>query len=324
MIFKMIGQFLFATAIMQMMPADAAFLEYQAGATDEYQSRVTQEEMSRLTEVLPEAETRDVYPIKVDRESYGIVTTAESLLVTDAASGMILLAKHPDEVRSIGSVTKLMAALVFLEQEPDLTQVVSLESRDLVEGGRIYLSFNTGIVLEDIFGASIVGSDNTATESLVRFSGLSMDDFVARMNDKAQELGMTSSTFTDPTGIRSSNTSTARDLVVLLEEAEKQDKIRKFMQTAVLYVPQSNGITVTIENTNQLLGSFLNETDHSIIGGKTGYLPEAGYVLATTVQEGEDRVHVVIMGSESKETRVREAKGLATWAFKVFKWPGEM
>ena len=323
MIFKIIGQFLFAATILQFMPADAAFLEFQAGVPDvTYPDRISAEQAELLTAVLPQAEDRFTFPVKVDTDSYGIVTTAQSVLVTDVQSGMILPAKHPDQVRSIGSVTKLMTVLIFLEQEVDLSQIVRLDPElDLVEGGRIYLGFHTGISLEDVLGASIIGSDNSATQALVRFVGLSQEEFVNLMNEKAEQLGMTSTTFTDPTGIHSSNRSTARDLVLLLEAAQQNEIIHKFSMMSQLNVAQSNGRVITIENTNKLLSSFLNQGDYQILGGKTGFLPEAGYVLATTVQQGEKKIHVIVLGSESKETRVKEVKGLASWAFRVFQWP---
>lgn len=324
MIVKLASQFLVAASVLHFLPADLAYLEGLTGFDVAYPERIPIEDVYDLTLGLPEAGDRVNYPVKIDQESLGIVTTAQSALVVDAESGMVLVAKHPDQVRSIGSVTKLMTALVFLEQEPDLSETVTLDpDLDLVEGGRIYLGFYTGIQLEDLLGASLVGSDNTATQSLVRFSGLSYADFIARMNEKAKELGMESSTFVDPTGIDGRNIATARDLVKLLEASEQNPLIQKYSTTFRLDVYQGNGQIVTIENTNKLLNSYLNYGQYAVEGGKTGYLPQAGYVLATTISEDGKSVHVVVMGSETKETRIDETKGLAAWAFRVFAWPGE-
>lgn len=317
MMSKLFGQFIVASLVAHMMPVDASVLEYRAGAVDERPA-------VSIDTAFPEAEERVVpaYPVKVDMNSYGIVTTAESAIVIDKASGMMLLGKRPDDVRSIGSVTKLMAAMVFLDQDPDLDQWVELDpALDLIEGGRVYLAFYDPIQLRDVLGASLVGSDNTATESLMRFSGLSSEEFIRLMNVKADELGMTSTTFVDPTGINSYNMSTARDLVKLLEVSETYPEIQEFTTTWRLQVEHASGRVIDIENTNTLLDTYLNQGEYQVTGGKTGYLPQAGYVLASSVKKGENEVVVVVLGSDSKDDRVNEVKGLAAWSYKVFQWP---
>ncbi len=325
MFIKFIGQFVFTLAMLQLIPVDAAQYEWNAEVDSVSASAgLTQTEVGLVTSSLPEAGDRELpnYPVKVDLDSYGIVTTAESALVQDAGSGMMLLAKHPYEERSIGSVTKLMTALVFLEQEPNLNEIVSLDpALDLIEGGRVYLAFYDGLTLEDVFAASIVGSDNTATEALVRFSGLTKDVFIARMNSLAIDLGMTSSSFTDPTGIDAGNRSTAQDLILLLEAAEQDELLATYMTDAQVTVEHLSGRLITIANTNSLLASYLNQGDFTITGGKTGFLPQAGYVLATTIEQDGNAVHVIVLGSDSKQDRVDEVKGLASWAFRVYQWP---
>ncbi len=326
MIAKLFGQFILAGLLVQTVPTDASTLEFLA-RSNANQSRGLAgfvEEIALPEPVFAIAEQRALYPVKVDTDSYGVVTTAKSVLVKDAKSGMILLGEKPYEIRSIGSVTKLMTVLVFLETNPDLTKFVTLTTEDIVYGGRIYLYFSDALTLRDVVGASLVGSDNTATNALIRFSGLSETDFIARMNEKAQELGMENSTFVDATGISAENQSTASEVILLLEATEQVPTMKTFMQTPVLTVTHASGRSVAIESTNGLLQSYLNEGEFKVIGGKTGYLPQAGYVLATTVQKGSDAVHIVVMGSATKDTRVNEAKGLAAWAYKVFRFPTEL
>jgi len=321
MLLKLLGQILVATTLVQIFPTDASVFEYNVGEGALEQAVMSAAELEIAYAALPEAESRD-YPVKIDLDSYGIVTTAWSALVIDDESGAVLFQKHPDTLRSIGSVTKLMAALVFLEQNPDLNQIVSLDpDLDYVAGGRVYLGYFNSLALSDVLAASLVGSDNTATQALVRFSGLSNEDFVARMNEKARELGMDQTSFYDVTGINSNDMSTARELVTLLKTAEQNEIIAYYTQQPLITITQASGRSVTIENTNTLLNTFMNDDPYSIIGGKTGYLPQAGYVLATTVEHDGDKIHVIIMGAESKDARVNEAKGLAYWAFKTYQWP---
>ncbi|MBT3231091.1 D-alanyl-D-alanine carboxypeptidase [Candidatus Uhrbacteria bacterium] len=321
MILKVIGQILVAASLVQVFPTDASVFEYQVGEGDFEQTIMSAAELEVAYSVLPEADSRD-YPVKVDLDSYGIVTTAWSAVVIDDSSGAVLFQKHPDALRSIGSVTKLMAALVFLEQNPDLSQTVTLDpDLDYVGGGRLYLGYFNGLLLSDVLAASLVGSDNTATQSLIRFSGLSSADFMARMNTKADELGMDQTEFYDATGLDARNMSTARELVILLQTAEQNEIIAYYTTQPFITITQASGRSVTVENTNTLLTTFMNEYPYSISGGKTGYLPQAGYVLATTVEYEGDKVHVIVMGAESKDARVSEAKGLAYWAFKTYQWP---
>lgn len=314
MIVRVLAQIVFAGSLLQFFPADLSSWQQPLATTSDYS-------LSSLAATLPVTANRDNHPVKTDTDSYGIVTSAKSAMVVDAQSGMVLLAKNPDQVRSIGSVTKLMTAVVFLETNPDLTKLVTLDAdSDLVTGGRIYLAFNDQLSLEEVFAAAIVGSDNTAANSLARFSGLSPEEFVVRMNAKAQELGMKDSVFADPTGIDTYNLSTARDLVKLLASAAKFDLIQKYSTMSKLSVTQESGREVLIDNTDGLLDGFLNQAPYNIVAGKTGYLPQAGYLLTTVVEKSGHQIYVLVLGSDSKETRELEVKGLANWAFSTFKW----
>ncbi|RMD50534.1 D-alanyl-D-alanine carboxypeptidase [Candidatus Parcubacteria bacterium] len=320
MVLKAISQLILAVGLLQIAPVDASYFELSAGVAKSGKAVAAVDVMDNFA-ILPQAGNRFNYPVKVDKNSYGIVTTAVSALVVDRDSGAILFQKNAGAVRSIGSVTKLMAALVFLDQNPNLSQTVVLEAdKDYVGGGHNYLRYYDGVKLKDVLAAGLIGSDNTAINSLVRFSGLSREEFVNKMNEKARDLDMKDSVFADPTGIDADNMSTARDIVKLLAAAEKSEIIKFYTEMPKIKIIQDSGRAVEIKNTNKLLDTFLNQGDYKVIGGKTGYLPEAGYVLATTVEENDHAVHIVVMGSESKKARIDEAKGLAYWAFKTFKW----
>jgi len=132
---------------------------------------------------------------------------------------------------------------------------------------------------------------------------------------------MENSTFTDPTGIDSTNISTAEDLILLLQAAEKNELIASYMQSSSIVVNHVSGRAITINNTNGVLNSYLNEGEYSVTAGKTGFLPLAGYVLATTIDHAGEKIHVVVMGSDSKDAREYDVRGLATWAYKTFSWP---
>jgi len=159
--------------------------------------------------------------------------------------------------------------------------------------------------------------------ALVRLSGMPVGDFVGRMNERAAEIGMPHTTFADPVGLSPDNRSVTLDIVALLREALADDVIRNATEVASMSVTGTSGRTYQLENTNELLDGFLNQSPYKIIGGKTGYLPEAGYCLGIQVQkDGGQDIFLVVLGSDSMLGRLQDVKALAVWAYQTFEWPG--
>lgn len=320
MLTKVLSNLLFAASVVNFFPIDGAILELQAGV-DGPTDNVISSLVYGPTATLPLAKDRVIPPPKkIDLQSFGVVTSAQSAIVIDVASGATLFSKNPNEVRPIGSISKLMSALVFLETQPNLDEYVTITPDDFAGTGRVYLYYNDALRLEEVLGASLVGSDNTATMALVRFSGLTEEEFVARMNAKATELGMLESRFQDPSGLSVNNVSTVGELSVLLAEAKKYPEITQFMTDATLSVQQTSGRVATIPSTNLLLTSPLNSGDYQITAGKTGYIPQAGYCLATAVEHEGNEVYIIVLGADEIEARFEDAMDLAGWTFKTFEW----
>jgi len=324
MLVKLLAQVMLTATLLNTFPFDAGVVEQYAALPEPQGRRGTGIEttLSLLYGSLPRASDLDRAPHKIDPQSIGVVTSAVSALVVDAASGTTLYEKDIDESRSIGSITKLMTALVFLSDEPDLAARANIQPDDVRSGGREHVAIGDEVSMRDLILASLVSSDNSATMALVRLSGLSEGDFVARMNEKAAEIGMTSTTFRDPTGLSPENRSVAPDIIALLKAALGNDMIRSATEQASASVTGSSGRTYTLENTNELLEGFINEPPYKIVGGKTGYLPEAGYCLGVRMQrDGGQDIYVVVLGADSKEGRLQDVKALTVWAYKTFEWP---
>ncbi len=252
------------------------------------------------------------------------VLAALVALVIDQTNSEVLFEKNGDTPRSIGSISKLMAADVFLQGKPDLTAPAMIQSEDVRLGGVQHLVVGDQVTVRDLLVAALVGSDNTAVYALVRLSGLSLGDFVARMNETAAEMGLRATTFIDPAGLSPDNRSIAPDLATMVDEVLKQEEIRSITAMAEATITGASGRTYTVESTNELLKGFMNEAPYKILGGKTGYLPEAGYCFGAVFSESAGReLIVVVLGSESKQGRFQDAKALAAWAYKVFDWPDE-
>jgi len=320
MIGRIIAQLLFATSLFSIAPVDASFLENKVSDTPEPLEAAHFLLSAGLSHLSLSADRTISPPKKVVRNSFGVVTSADSSIIVDVKSGATLYAEKPDDVRPMGSITKLMTAMVFLDSKPDLKSKVKLISDDYVGGGRTYLKFDDGVILQDVLGTALVGSDNTAAHSLARLSGLSTDDFVKKMNEKAKELRMAQTMFVDPSGISSENVSTARDLSQLLLAAKSYDVLKDLMVSRALTVTQASGFGVNIESTNLLLGPEAN-SEYVVSAGKTGYIPQAGYCLATVIEHDGNEVVIVVLGAQKIDDRFVDVKNLAVWVFKTFVWP---
>jgi D-alanyl-D-alanine carboxypeptidase len=323
MIYKALAEIILAASLMQIFPIDAGVVETYA-KLPESGTRVgisVPAVLLAMNPTLPVAADLTRAPKKIRPESIGVITSAHSALVVDAASGAILFEKNASAKRSIGSMTKLMTALVFLSGNPDLSATASVESSDVREGGRQHIPIGKEVMLKDLLLASLVSSDNTATMSLVRLSGLSESDFVARMNEKAAEIGMVDTTFSDPSGLSPENRSTTPDLVALLRASLQDENIRFATEQAKASVAAVDGTTYALENTNELLDGFVNQDPYKIVGGKTGYLPEAGYCLGIEAsKDGGKNIFVVVLGSGSVAGRLRDVKALTFWAYETYEW----
>ena len=123
---------------------------------------------------------------------------AQAAVIYNPHTHEVLWETRSRELRPIASITKVMTSLVFLEQEPDLTRDVVVSRRDVRRASTTYLRRGERIVLRDVLHLALVASDNAAARVLARVSGLGADRFVRRMNEKAAELGLRDTSFTDP------------------------------------------------------------------------------------------------------------------------------
>lgn len=274
----------------------------------------------------PAAPMLPAAPTKVRAESLGIVVTAKSALVADAASGTLLFEKAPREAHAVASLTKLMTALVVLEEGVPFDQEVTVTADDRRGGSVEWFVPGEIVTVGDLWHASLIGSSNTATVALARATGLTDAAFAERMNVKAEALGMDGATFTEPTGLDEANRATAEDVLLLVRAAFAMDPIRTaVIQESYEVVPKNpkNRKRRLITSTDRLLGSFLDQDPYAIRGGKTGSLGDAvGYHLALSVShERRDQVYVVVLGSATPTTRFSDAKALALWAFETYAWP---
>jgi D-alanyl-D-alanine endopeptidase (penicillin-binding protein 7) len=235
---------------------------------------------------------------------------AAAAIIFDPESGQVLWEENAQSKRSIASITKVMTAIVFLEDNPDLSQEITVERGDVYAASTTYLRTNDRLSLDDALHLTLIASDNAAARALARVSHGGTASFIERMNEKAIELGLESTSFTDPSGLNPANISSAYDLSRLITFAASDERLAPIMRTAA-YTVKTNRRSITIRNTNHLVRG--GEVD--VLGGKTGFIGKAGYCLATLLRlpQSNHQVAVVVLGAGSNNGRFWETRHLFNW-----------
>ena len=235
---------------------------------------------------------------------------AAAAIIFDPETGQVLWEENGQSKRSIASITKVMTAVVFLEDNPDLTREITIERGDVYAASTTYLRANERIRLDEVLHLTLIASDNAAARALARVSHGGSASFVERMNEKAIELGLESTSFADPSGLNPANISSAYDLSRLITFASADERLSPIMRTPS-YTVRTSRRTINIRNTNHLLRG--GEVD--VLGGKTGFITKAGYCLATLLRlpQSNHQVAVVVLGAGSNNGRFWETRHLFNW-----------
>jgi D-alanyl-D-alanine endopeptidase (penicillin-binding protein 7) len=226
---------------------------------------------------------------------------ARNAILLDPLTGEVLFEKNASRSVPIASLSKLMTALVFLEQNPDLEKEATVRADEIAGAGHTQLRRGEVVPLGELLRMSLMCSDNCATRVIALESGLAPDEFIARMNRKSIELGLTGTRFVEFTGLNEHNVSTAADVARLLHAAANEPLIAEITTTRS-YEFHTTRRWHTIGNTNRLLYGR-----YEVLGGKTGFIREAGYCFATWVRaQGRDLI-AVVLGAPTNATRFADA-----------------
>ncbi len=233
------------------------------------------------------------------------IITASSAIIIKESDGSMIWGKNENKVAPLASLTKLVAAKVFLDTRPTLNKVVSYKIQDedynykycnSWEVAKLTVKDGETMTIENLLYSALVGSANNAVESLVRVSGLSRSKFIEKMNEVVKSWGASSTSFVEPTGLSPQNVSSPFDYAIISKEVFKNPIIQKISTTAKYSFTTINTKKAhTIKNTNKLLTS----SQYPIIGSKTGYLDEAGNCLITRIKTAQDNLIVINFGSTS-------------------------
>ena len=229
---------------------------------------------------------------------------SSAFAVVDQESGAVLYEKNADSVVPIASITKLMTAMVVLDAQPALDEVLTIgeEDVDVLKGTRSHLRVGTQLTRQEMLRLALMSSENRAAAALSRHYPGGRTAFVAAMNKKAAALGLTDTHYYDPTGLTALNVSSARDLTRLVAAAYGYPLIRSYTTTTD-YTVNLAGRPRTFHNTNRLVA----QSDWSIGLSKTGYINEAGKCLVMQAWLNSRPMIIVLLDSWGRLTRIGDA-----------------
>ena len=236
---------------------------------------------------------------------------AAAAIIYDPETNQVLWEENSQSQRSIASITKVMTATVFLENNPDLSQPVTMTRADLYQASTTHLRANDKVTADDLLHLLLIASDNAAARALARISPYGPEGFVQRMNEKAEELGLQTTHYADPSGLLSDNMSSAYDMARLMTLASQDERISSVMRLSEYNLTSLSGRAIAFHSTNHLLG----RPDVDVRAGKTGFTSKAGYCLATLLKlpDNGPSVAVVVLGARSNAARFMESRNLFNW-----------
>ena len=238
---------------------------------------------------------------------------ARIALIYDRASGRIIYEKNGNKQTPMASTTKILTAIVTLENA-DLKETVTIESKAAgIGGSRLGLKKNDKITVNDLLYGLMLRSGNDAAVALAIHVGGSIEGFADMMNKKAEELGLTNSHFVVPHGLdNEGHYTTAYELAKIADYALNIPKFKEIVssKSATIYI---NGYPKAINNPNNLLGSV-----SGVYGVKTGFTNGAGRCLVSSCKRGELDIITVVIGANTNNQRTADTKELIEYAFNNF------
>ena len=239
---------------------------------------------------------------------------AKSAIVFDAEKNKVLYEKEIDRILPIASLTKIMTALIVLENI-ELDEITTISKEAVGAYGEIgNLVVKEKISIVNLLHVLLMESSNDAAvaldEAVEQKTGKS---FVSLMNEKVDKMGLTSTRFSDPSGFNSTNISTVNEIVEIVKHSFDQSIIWQILKTPEINLSSYNGeIKHHWVNTDELLNRLPN-----VIGGKTGYTTEAEGCLILVVEISSKKIISVILGAKE---RFLETEELIKWVERAYQW----
>lgn len=241
----------------------------------------------------------------------GPLLSSQSALIMNSRTGEILYQKNIHQVRPIASISKLVSAMVVLDASQDMNEAITITEAEIdrLKGTGSRLSIGTTLSRQELLHLALMSSENRAIHALGRSYPGGMDAFVAAMNRKVQSLGMVNSRFYEPTGLDPRNVSTANDLGLLVQAANRYPLIRQYSTDNYSSVYTSAGRQQTYRNSNALV----REGTWQVGLQKTGYIREAGRSMVVQANVHNQPLVIVLLNAPSSTMRVNDARSIQDW-----------
>ena len=233
--------------------------------------------------------------------------------VYDRLSGRCIYGKDENKQTAMASTTKIMSAVIIVEN-CNLEDIVTVTAKAAgVGGSRLGLHTDDKISVNDLLYGLMLRSGNDAAVALAIHTAGSVEEFANLMNQKAEVLGLTNTHFVSPHGLdNSEHYTTAYELAKITDYALKNETIAKIVKTKTTTI-SINGNPMQISNTNELLGNV-----EGVYGVKTGFTNNAGRCLVTSVKRGDMDLIIVVLGADTRKDRASDSMKLIEYAFKKF------
>lgn len=240
---------------------------------------------------------------------------ANAALVLDAETGEVLYSKNTDRALPIASITKLMTAVVTADARLNMAEQITFQPEDFIGPKQASSTLRVGDQMNraEVLLVALMKSENPAAAALARTYPGGKQSFMAAMNQKARNLGMSSTFYGDPTGLDARNVSSAHDLGVLVRTAYQYGLIRQF-STTPHYDFNLGSRILKSNNTNALV----RDGSWNIGLSKTGYIREAGRCVVMQANVNQRPAVIVLLGADSSQARTSDANSILTWLSGAF------
>lgn len=234
------------------------------------------------------------------KENVEPVLNAKAAIIYDRTSKRVLWGKNIDQKKAMASTTKIMTAIVVLENA-NLNDVVEISKKAAGTGGsRLKINAGDKITVNDLLYGLMLRSGNDAAVALAEHVGGSVQGFADMMNKKKDELELYNTHFVTPHGLdNDEHYTTAYELAKLTDYALSNEKFAQIVNTKT-YNVTINGATRTINNTNELLGNL-----QGVNGVKTGFTANAMRCLVTSCTRNSNQIITIVLGCDTKKKRTR-------------------
>ncbi len=239
---------------------------------------------------------------------------SKAAIVIDRNTKRILYSKNANEKRAMASTTKIMTAIIALENS-SLNQTITVSKKAAAVGGsRLGLNAGDKITMNDLLYGLMMRSGNDAAAQIAETISGGYEGFARKMNEKAKELGLKNTNFVTPHGLdNEKHYTTAYELAIITDYALNNSKFAQIVNTKTKTI-LVNGIQRNLYNTNELLGVL-----NGVNGVKTGFTGMAGRCLVTSCIRGDKSIIAVVLGADTKKFRTKDSIQIIEYAFNNYK-----